>query len=153
MISFLKKYFLLGVIFLIILFVGVWLLISQSPKTSSLSGLPDHSIIDWQLENQPLKVELVNTPASITQGLSGRESLDVDGMLFVFDESVIRTFWMKDMRFAIDIIWLNDGKVIGVENDVQPPEPGTPDSQLERRTSPGPVDMVLETLPSRLAGD
>lgn len=141
----------------IILLAGIatYWFTNQNPATSSqFSTLADRSIINWQLKDELLRVEVVNTEASVTQGLSGRTGLsDIDGMLFVFDESAIRTFWMKEMLFAIDIIWLNEGKVIWIESNVQPPKPGLLDSEIERRTSPAPVDMVLETLPGRLAWD
>ena len=95
---------------------------------------------------------MANTLASITQGLSGRTGLDgIDGMLFVFDQPAIRTFWMKGMAMPIDIIWLYQGKVVGIERNVQPPPEGTTDQALERYLAPQVVDMVLETAPGRLS--
>lgn len=139
---------------LVLLLLGGWWLGQRKNEPAKLRSLPDHSIIDWQLAGKSLQAEVVNTPFSITNGLSGRARLEnIDGMLFVFDQPAIRTFWMKDMLFAIDIIWINDDHVVGVERDVQPPELGTPESQVERRTSPEPVDTVLETLPGRLTWD
>ena len=42
-------------------------------------------------------------------------------MLFVFEDSAKYSFWMKDMKFLIDIIWLdNDGKVVHIEQNLQP---------------------------------
>ena len=42
-------------------------------------------------------------------------------MLFVFGNEAKHTFWMKDMKFPIDIIWLNsDGKVVHIEKNLQP---------------------------------
>ena len=136
-----------GIVFLFLL-----LFLRLRNNFSDLRSFSDHSIIAWQLENQPLKVELVNTPASITQGLSGRTGLDgIDGMLFVFDQPAIRNFWMKGMAMPIDIIWLYQGKVVGIERNVQPPPEGTTDQALERYLAPQVVDMVLETAPGRLS--
>ncbi len=57
--------------------------------------------------------EVVDTPASRAQGLSGRPSLAEDeGMLFVFDHSGKYGFWMKDMLFPIDMIWINEDQVV-----------------------------------------
>jgi len=132
-----------------------WLLTRQPTKPIDLTSIPDHSIITWQLNGQELQVEVVNTPASIQQGLGGREKLDIDdvgtgGMLFVFSEPGRPIFWMKDMRFAIDIIWLNEGEIVGIDENVQPPAAGTPDSQLETFPAPRSVDMALEMLPGKL---
>lgn len=68
-------------------------------------------------------VEVVDTAELQQLGLSGRQDLgDNSGMLFVFDDSSIeRCFWMKDMNFAIDMVWLDsDKKVVHIENDVAP---------------------------------
>ncbi len=67
-------------------------------------------------------VEVVDTPASREQGLSGRTGLgENEGMLFVFENSGRYGFWMKDMIFAIDIVWINkDGIVVHVERNVAP---------------------------------
>ena len=50
--------------------------------------------------NVEIEIEIADTPAERSQGLSGRRSLaENEGMLFVFDSSLIASFWMKDMRF------------------------------------------------------
>lgn len=60
-----------------------------------------------------LVVDVADTPALRQQGLSGRESLaSGSGMLFIFPQEGNWGFWMKDMRFALDIIWANDAGVI-----------------------------------------
>jgi uncharacterized membrane protein (UPF0127 family) len=66
-------------------------------------------------------------------------------MLFVFHDAVERTFWMKGVRFPIDIIWLRDNTIIGIAHDVQP-EPDVSDDELTRYRSPGPVNAVLEVV-------
>lgn len=63
------------------------------------------------------------TPEAKIKGLGGRPQLAADkGMLFVYDQSAPnRCFWMKDMRFPIDIIWLDGNKkVVHIEHSVQP---------------------------------
>jgi uncharacterized protein len=56
-----------------------------------------------------IQVELAKTSAEITRGLSGRPSLDWGhGMLFSMPETALHRFWMPDMHFSIDIVWLND---------------------------------------------
>jgi len=67
-------------------------------------------------------VEVSDTEALRTRGLSGRTSLgEGRGMLFVFDKNERYGFWMKEMRFPIDIVWIDGLKqVIGVEGSVSP---------------------------------
>ncbi len=69
-----------------------------------------------------LSLEIADTPESREQGLSDRNGIhDNDGMLFVFDEPGKYAFWMKDMYFPIDMVWVNeDGVVVHVENNVSP---------------------------------
>ena len=70
-----------------------------------------------------IAVEVVDTPELRRQGLSGRESLAEDrGMLFVFDEvSSDNCFWMKDMNFSIDMVWMNENReVVTVTPNVSP---------------------------------
>ncbi len=66
--------------------------------------------------------EIVDTPASRAQGLSGRTGLKEDeAMLFVFEQSGKYGFWMKDMLFPIDIIWINkEGVVVHVVHSATP---------------------------------
>jgi uncharacterized membrane protein (UPF0127 family) len=67
-----------------------------------------------------IEVEVANTKASRELGLSGRHNMrDDEGMLFVFDTPGRYGFWMKDMEFPLDIIWINEnGVVVSVERDV-----------------------------------
>lgn len=56
-----------------------------------------------------IAVMLAETPEEHARGLSGREGLDADmGMLFIFDHSEQYGFWMPDMHFPIDIIWIGE---------------------------------------------
>ena len=70
-----------------------------------------------------ITIEFARSAADRQKGLSGREELSAsDGMLFVFEESGMRNcFWMKDMNFAIDMIWMDDNKkVLNVQSHVAP---------------------------------
>jgi uncharacterized protein len=66
--------------------------------------------------------EVVDTPESRELGLSGRTGLAKDeGMLFVFDKAGRYGFWMKDMLFPLDMVWINeDGLVVNIERSVSP---------------------------------
>lgn len=69
-----------------------------------------------------LLVDIADTKKSRELGLSGSKELEYsEGLLFVFDKPQIGSFWMKDMNYPIDIIWINEQKqVIGVEKNVNP---------------------------------
>ena len=78
------------------------------------------------------------------RGLGNRDSLPDDrGMLFVFPEPGLLTFWMKDMLISIDIIWISaEGRVVDVQT--AQPEPGVPDPELKRYNPNGEAKYVLE---------
>ncbi|MEA3272096.1 MAG: DUF192 domain-containing protein [Patescibacteria group bacterium] len=86
-----------------------------------------------------IKVELADTILKRKNGLSNRDNLKGNtGMLFVFNRSGKYGFWMKDMNFPIDIIWIQNGKII----DVTPNVP--PDDQKAIYFSREEVNFVLE---------
>lgn len=92
-----------------------------------------------------IDVEVADTEPRRERGLGYRDSLPADaGMLFIFDQSQPATFWMKGMRFSLDMVWIGeDRRVLGVSADI-PPQPGVSDDQLARYASPAPVRYVLE---------
>ncbi len=69
-----------------------------------------------------LRLLLATSIAAQERGLGGRDGLPADeGMLFVFKTPDRYGFWMKDMRFPIDIIWMDaQGQVITVASSVAP---------------------------------
>jgi uncharacterized membrane protein (UPF0127 family) len=93
----------------------------------------------------PLEVDLAIQPAEQTLGLGYRNGLEPGtGMLFVNDDAQPRTFWMKGMRFCLDIIWIADGHIVGAAENVCPDPEGTPDIDRARVNSGEPVTHVLE---------
>lgn len=91
-------------------------------------------------------VDLADTPDKRTRGLSGRPSLDAyTGMLFVFDSESRVTFWMKEMEFPLDFVWIgSDCSVADISQDVPEPPPGMNLSALPRYQPSVPVQYVLE---------
>jgi len=64
--------------------------------------------------SQQFNVEVAITPEQQIQGLSNRQFLEpTAGMLFVYEDLVSPGFWMKDMKFSIDIIWIKDNVIVG----------------------------------------
>lgn len=116
--------------------VGTADVANQRPETETSS----QDMIDVMIGGSVIVAEVADTPAKQQQGLSGRSGLGPDrGMLFVYDESRIPSFWMKDMNFALDIIWIGHEKtVVGITENISPdtyPQTFSPDQ---------PVQYVLE---------
>ncbi len=93
----------------------------------------------------PLTVELARTPDETSLGLGYRNGLEEGrGMLFIFPEASMRVFWMKGMRFCLDIIWIVDGQITGAAENACPDPEGTDDAERMRFPSTTPVTHVLE---------
>ena len=76
---------------------------------------------ELKIKDRVFKLEVADSEAKRTSGLSGRDSLPADqGMLFVFEKSARYGFWMKDMKFPIDIIWFNRGRVVYIVENAPP---------------------------------
>lgn len=85
-------------------------------------------------------IEIVRTSEEFARGLSGHAPLaENEGMLFLFDQPDRYSFWMPDMRFAIDIIWIgSDWRIVDISHNV------TPESYPEVFTPSAPAQYVLE---------
>ncbi|MBI2050444.1 MAG: DUF192 domain-containing protein [Parcubacteria group bacterium] len=98
-----------------------------------------------------VSVEIADTRPSQVQGLSGRSSLPPGrGMLFVYGDARPRNFWMKDMRFPLDAIWIAGRTVIGIQENI-PYQ--SEDGSIARFQSHKPADMVLEVNAGWVAGN
>lgn len=92
-----------------------------------------------------IKAVLADDPQERSRGLAIFPNIpEGRGMLFVFQQKSRPRFWMKDMSFAIDIIWINEGKIIQIDENVNPPETGTADEALKLFTPAEPINYVLE---------
>jgi uncharacterized membrane protein (UPF0127 family) len=92
-----------------------------------------------------LTVEEARTPAQTELGLGHRDKVLGDGMLFYLPQPIQATFWMKGMRFALDFVWINNGKVVDLTENVPPPaNPQIPDAQLPLYQPSTIVTHVLE---------
>lgn len=91
-------------------------------------------------------VDLADTPEKRFQGLSGREILEEGtGMLFVFQEERQHTFWMKDMRFPLDMIWITaECTIADIIADVPNPPPDQKNGALPTYSPSAPGTFVLE---------
>jgi uncharacterized membrane protein (UPF0127 family) len=99
-----------------------------------------------EINDETIYVEVADTEDKRRKGLSGRKSLKKNqGMLFDFKvEDTQPTFWMKDMNFDIDIVWINDGMISQIDSNVPAPAPNTSESQLTLYKPSSLIDYVLE---------
>jgi uncharacterized membrane protein (UPF0127 family) len=89
-----------------------------------------------------ITVELSQNAKQWEKGLSGRVDLgDTDGMLFVFPHYHVPVFWMKEMNFPIDMIWISGGKVVDITHDAKVET----SDKLPTYSPIVPVNMILET--------
>lgn len=97
-----------------------------------------------ELRGQKLHVLVAKDFYHQYRGLGKRDSLGAyDGMLFAFNFADRQGIVMRDMRFPLDIVWLNQGEVIDYIQNVQL-EPGVEESQLSVYYPRQDADMVLE---------
>ncbi|MFH1473120.1 MAG: DUF192 domain-containing protein [bacterium] len=126
----------------LILIVGSFILLLGQPASGrfnpNLASLP--SIQYVIIGDTRVNVEIAYSNAERVKGLSGRDGLnDGTGMLFIFDNAKIQNFWMKDMNFPIDIVWIDSNQtIVGLEKAIPP------DSFPQIFPSPTKVMYVLE---------
>lgn len=107
-----KIRFLLGLIVVIfIVLVGIYV-IAQNTSSEKFVAINDNKF----------QVKVAETDTEKQIGLSKTESLpENEGMLFLFDEPDFYAFWMRDMKFPIDIIFINGNKVTTIISNALPP--------------------------------
>lgn len=111
---------------------------------SSRSGGASNVMRALTVGGHEFAVEVRDTALGRAEGLSGRELLAEDtGMLFIFETPGIYGFWMKDMKFPIDIVWIEGERVVGIIENVVP-EPEKSIFTLTVYRPPEPVSRVLE---------
>lgn len=129
----LNKFILL---FLIVLLIFGGLIFYQYKKGNTING----KVI---VQEETFNVQIVEKPPELQKGLSGRGSMPANqGMLFVFPNKGDYPFWMKDMEFPLDIIYINDNKVVTIHEEV--PAPLYPNENLQVYRSKVPANKVLE---------
>ncbi len=91
-------------------------------------------------------MEVAATGPERAQGLSGRAQLPPGtGMLFIYDEAGIYAFWMVDMQFPLDFVWIGPGcAVVDLTPNVPPPLPNQARGDLPRYRPSEPARYVLE---------
>jgi hypothetical protein len=97
-----------------------------------------------QIGDVIFNVDVASSPFSRTIGLAGRSSLAEDkGMLFLFERRLVTPFWMKGMRFPLDIIWIDGDEIVDINENV-PIEEDIIEAELKQYLSSELMDKVLE---------
>lgn len=95
-----------------------------------------------KINNRTFKLYVAKSDKDKQVGLSKYKNIDSSqGMVFRFPKANYYPFWMKEMKFSIDIIYIKDGKIVTIYKNV--PLPKTNSSPLVY-TSTAPADTVLE---------
>ena len=100
-----------------------------------------------KISGKTINVEIADTEEKRKQGLSGKQKDDFkddSGMLFVFETIGRPIFWMVDMNFPIDIVWIANEKIVDIDVNVPHPESNTPPNSLPRYSPSQSVEYVLE---------
>lgn len=97
-----------------------------------------------EMRGKTFSVEIANSSAKQELGLGKRDVLPAGhGMYFPFADARRLVFWMKDMRFPIDIIWIQGGKVVDIHKNVPVPA-GNAIKDLITYSPVEPADAVFE---------
>ena len=127
----------------VILFIAVILIAGMFQMKDSVKNLPMRKM-EVRVGNVKIFADIADNAILRTRGLSGRGLLpENSGMLFLFYKEDKYSFWMKEMNFPIDIIWIKNGEVLSIEKNAEP-EPGVLFYNLQKYYPPEPVDTVLE---------
>ena len=94
------------------------------------------------LKGERFVVELATTPKQQALGLMFRDSMPEDhGMLFIFPSATTRSFWMKNCRIPLDILYFDESlKLVSVAENAKPCRT----EQCPSYPSAGPARYVLE---------
>lgn len=121
--------------------IALTLVVAGGLRIQQALALKKVVMVDLAAHGQVFHVEMANTDPKRELGLGKRDSLPADhGMYFQFPAAQYWVFWMKGMRFPIDIVWIQDGKVVDISADV-PVDTSLP---LKTYSPVDPADAVLE---------
>ena len=135
-----KKGLGIGLLILVVTVAGFWWGKNRQPVTNLN---PKSTQVAMRMGQAKLKVEVRATEAERELGLSYRPSLgENEGMVFKFPTAAQYGFWMKGMKFDLDMIWIREGQVVDISSGV--PAPKNDSAPLPVVRPSAPADMVLE---------
>lgn len=107
----------------------------------NISGtVPQKAVID----GHSFSLLIAQTDQEHETGLSGKDRLPQNqGMLFLFKQPASQTFWMKGMKFPLDIIYIDtNNKIVSIFKNLENPTPFDP--TIRTVTPTQPANKVLE---------
>jgi uncharacterized membrane protein (UPF0127 family) len=112
-----KFFFLYFFLFLSVL--SFFYFLEKNERHSSIQTLSQKSIC---IEDKKINIFIADTEKTRKKGLSHSSFLNKnEGMLFLFEEEGYHGMWMKDMKYSLDILWLDSNfTIVGVEKNVSP---------------------------------
>jgi len=124
-----KRMILIFTLALVGIFGGILLFGVILPGGASGGNYSKKLTIESGTGRHEFMVEVADTITSRARGLSGRAGLtENQGMFFIFGSQDMHGFWMKDMKFPIDIVWIRGEKIV----------------EFAENAAPEPADKVLE---------
>ncbi len=114
-----RNIFTLISLIILLLIIGAIFLNQEIIYTTSCGEYTEKEI---GISDKKIQVIISDDNCKMVLGLSGKENLENNqGMLFVFEKSGNYAFWMKDMKFSLDILWISeDLHVVGIEKNLTP---------------------------------
>jgi hypothetical protein len=93
----------------------LWLACACTPN-----GLDGTTPDAWvEIKGRHVAVEIADTPEKQSKGLGERDRLAWHhGMYFEYANPAFYAFWMKGMRFSIDIVWIRKGRIVDLDSNV-----------------------------------
>ena len=101
----------------------IWIIIFIAVTTSATIGSGINlNYVDVCINKKCFASRIADTPQSRVKGLMNQDRLPIDeGLLFIFNEYKVHEFWMKNMNFPLDIIFINDEHIISTIIKNAPP--------------------------------
>jgi len=127
----------------LLLLLGIVFYFTQNALSGGSPSLPGFGkSAKAVIKDQTFTLTVAETQKEQEVGLSGKKSLAKNaGMLFPYTTKTTPTFWMRNMEFPIDILFISDGKIITLHKNVKPP---VSDQNLQLYSPSAPIDTVLE---------
>lgn len=99
----------------------------------------------FRIDDTLFTFELAYSSAQHRQGLQHRTTMPKQhGMAFFFSQPTTPSFWMKNTRIPLDLLWVRQGQVVDITQNIVPEPTRTSDAQLQKYTPSVPVDLVIE---------
>ncbi len=139
------KYFNLFLLLIFLFFIFYYQINKFLFKSQGIINkkIEDKKIFIYNLEGKNYKLLIADKPLDWERGLMFvKKPVDFDGMIFIFPDKQIRTFWNKNTFVDLDIYWLVDDEIIG--KDFLPSIDKT--KEIYSLVSSGPVNKVIEII-------